>query len=288
MTRLSADEAVRLRSWAAEIAETLLPPGVRKWIDGHDVRFAGGLAIHRRKGCWWDYAVGIGGWSTVKQIAHQKHCDVHEADIWAKAWLVSPDHAGLGSCAGATDDADDDEDGVAIPASKAAAEQILGRLENLAGTPGYAYLSGRKILPPFPDNLKYVGNARAGEGAVVALLSSYAHQRVVGVHLVYIDPSGSKTTLRRDRDRFMLERVKDAVFVIPPGSPTPDPTCELAIAEGVEDALSLSGLRCGFTTLASCGIGTLGRRRGQKSPCAGTTTRRTTPPPRRCAPGSTA
>jgi hypothetical protein len=121
-----------VRGAPSSVAETLLSPGARKWIDGHDVRFTGGLAIHRRKGCWWDYAAGIDGWSTVNQIAHQKTCDVHESEIWAKAWLASPDHAGLGSCTGATDDADDEEDGVAIPASKAEAEQILGRLENLA------------------------------------------------------------------------------------------------------------------------------------------------------------
>jgi hypothetical protein len=62
-----------------------------------------------------------------------------------------------------------------------------------------------------------------------------ARERVVGVQVTYIGPSGSKSTIPPARRRFSMERGLPGVFAVQDGSAgTP-----IVIAEGLEDALSL-------------------------------------------------
>jgi hypothetical protein len=81
----------RLRSWAVDIAATLLPG--RKFRDeGDERRFIGegGLSINRKNGAWFHHAAGTGSLSTAALVAHIKKCRKADAERWAEAWLGSP------------------------------------------------------------------------------------------------------------------------------------------------------------------------------------------------------
>src|SRR4029077_12231080 len=64
----------------------------------------------------------------------------------------------------------------AAPASAEEAQRILADAVDITGTAGEVYLRDhRRIDPPFPPDIKFLANARCGEGAIVAPL--YAHGR---------------------------------------------------------------------------------------------------------------
>src|SRR3954452_20821882 len=101
---LNNHDSGRLRSWAIEIAETILPQSRREDL-GADWRLtgAGGLAICKRNGAWFLHSAGIGSFDPVRLIAQLKGCSRGEAMAWGAAWLQS--HPGTGSCSG--EEADD-------------------------------------------------------------------------------------------------------------------------------------------------------------------------------------
>jgi hypothetical protein len=256
---LSAAEALRLRTFAPDIAKSRFPPGTRSWVDGHDVRFPGGLAVHLTRGCWFNWETGEGGDDTVDLIRHIGRLvgdprDDHED--FALAWLAS--HSGLGSCGETAPDEDDT--GSAIPASRVACERIIPRETDLSGTAGWPYYDGRGIDAALAAaaGIRFVEYARCGEHGVSAPL--VAKGRIVGRTITYITLDGQKTPLKHCRDTFLLEQAKDAVFEIaaPTGVP-PDTACDLAVGEGVEDALSLAMLRRGFRIFGLIGVGKLAR-----------------------------
>jgi hypothetical protein len=259
---LTAAEALRLRTFACDIAKALFPPGTRHWVEGPDLRFPGGLAVHRERGCWFNWATGEGGHDTVALIGHIGRLagdPRDDAEDFAIAWLAR--HPGTGSGSKAADAlAGDDDTGSAVPASKAQCERVIARETELLGTAGWGYYKGRGLDPALAAaaGIRFVDYARPGEHAVSAPL--IAKGRGVGRSLTYISVDGQKTQLKHDRDTFLLEVAKDAVFAIaaPAGVP-PDTAIDLAIAEGVEDALSIAMLRRGFCIIGLTGIRKLAR-----------------------------
>ena len=97
---VSASNAIRLRSWAVEIAVALLPEGTDRRVDGADIRFSktGGLCINKKNGAWYVHSVNKGGWETVGLIKHLRQCSTEDAFRWSSAWLAA--HPGTGSCDG--------------------------------------------------------------------------------------------------------------------------------------------------------------------------------------------
>jgi hypothetical protein len=256
---LSPGDAERLRTWAVEIATALLPDAPQR-DEGHDRRFgdAGGLVIDKRRGCWWSYSAGRGGWSIVDLIALIKNdWSRKDAEQWALAWLAS--HSGTGCCT--ADHAEDDDadlgDGAASRATAFHAREILNAVGPIKGTPAEAYLSSRGLPGAYPDCAQWLPNARAGEGAFVGILRS--HDRIVGMQLTYLDPMGRKSLIEPVVQRFMLEKAPGAVFEI---YPTPadnikDIKYDLVITEGLEDGLSNAWIQRPCRVIALPGIGSL-------------------------------
>jgi hypothetical protein len=198
MTTISPAEFERLRSWALDIAPTLLP-GVMTRDEGPERRFLGlgGLTINRRNGAWFSHSVGHGGYSTVALIELLGHYTRPDAEAWASAWLNA--HEGFGECGGSIwDDRSS--------ASRAEAERALGESTyDISDTPAERYLREvRRIEPPFPDRIKWWPDARTGEGAIVFELTW--NGRVVGVQAGYLDPAGNKSTVLPNRRKLMLEK----------------------------------------------------------------------------------
>ena len=163
----------RLSTWTVEVIEALVE-GVR-WRQEGDERRAlnhGGLTINERKGCWYSHSAGKGGVSVLPLIRLLKSCSQAEATDWGKAWLHS--HPGTGSGTSA-DDAEPEIDNAAI------AQEIIAKLLDPAGTAVTDYLNSRSINRVLPPCVKFLPNARVGEGALVGVLTS--HGRTTGAHL---------------------------------------------------------------------------------------------------------
>jgi putative DNA primase/helicase len=247
---ISPSEHERLRTWARQIAETLLPPGTRHRDQAHERKYTGtaGLSI-RQDGTWYCHGAGVGGYSAVKLIRHLKRCSKADAVRWAKAFLQC--HQGTGFC---DSDASGFDDECASPASAAEAKDVRSRIVGLEGTAteAEAYLHSRRLDTPFPC-CAFLKDARCGESALVGILTS--HGRTVGYQLLFLDPDGRKSTVEPKRRRLMLETARDAVFEMPYGGTN---TTEVVICEGLEDALSVYRFgkrRCRIIGLP--GIGTL-------------------------------
>jgi hypothetical protein len=257
--RLSAEELGRLRSWTVEIAETLLPSGAQRQDRGGDWRFshAGGLSIAKRSGAWFSHAQSVGGYSTVRLIEHLRQCDYAEAEQWAAAWLAS--HPGTGTCDG-SDDAEASR--AAAQANAIDAQRILSAVVSAEGTVGEAYLRSRGSEPPYPDCVRFLPDARIGEGALVGLLT--AHNTIVGAQLTYLDPNGRKSLREPVRQTFVLdrERAKGAALIVEKLSAN----ASLLLCEGLEDGLALRASGRPEAVFGLPGIGGLQHfpaRRGQ-------------------------
>jgi hypothetical protein len=102
---LTPTDHTRLSTWAADIAEALLPAGAQREDCGADLRFtkSGGLSIAKRSGASCQHSSSTGGYSAVALISLLKQCSRAEAKEWAAAWLAT--HPGTGSYGG-----DDDND----------------------------------------------------------------------------------------------------------------------------------------------------------------------------------
>lgn len=250
---LPAGEAERAKTWHIEIVKILLP-GVVSRDEGGEVRFLnqGGLVIRRSDGAWYAHAAGRGGLWTVPLIMLLAGYTKDEATLWVAGWLEA--HPGTGACGSVDEGAD------ASPLSADAARDILARAVDIQGTPAAAYLESRQLTAPFPSDLMFLADARCGEGGLVAPL--YAHDRVVGCQVTYIDPDGRKSLVSPPRRRFMLEKAPGAVFAMPHTGENPN----IAVCEGLEDALSVwryGALRCRILGLA--GVGTLRHLRFPKA-----------------------
>jgi hypothetical protein len=229
---LSCDDEARLATWAAEIAETLLPLGAARQDRGSDWRFthAGGLSIAKRSGAWFSHALGAGAYSAVSLIELLRQCARAEAEQWAVAWLAG--NPGTGSCDGSDDAADSQ---AARLANAFRAREIIAASVSAGDSVAETYLRSRGLNPPYPGCVRFLPNARIGESALVGLLT--ANDTVVGAQLTYLDPCGRKTLRGPARQTFVLdhERAKGAVFMVEKLSAN----ATLLLVEGLEDGLAL-------------------------------------------------
>jgi hypothetical protein len=252
--KLSPAEIQRLNTFNPELAAAFLPEGARYGDQGderryHDTGLA--LSINLRSGAWFSFAKGTGGWSALGLLRLVKDCSTDEATAYGAAWLAS--HPGAGGALGYDDDNDISE--TKRRASARRAQVILDRLGPIEGTEAVSYLAKRGIAPPYPEGLlSYLANARTGEGALVARLT--AADRTTGVMLTYL-AGGSKSLVVPQRQRFDLEVRPDAVFLIQAATGVTDKLCDLVLAEGVEDGLSLLKLGRYYRIEAIPGVGFL-------------------------------
>ena len=249
----TADD-IRLRTWAIDVALTLLPEGTTQSAEGHNTRFhgagAGGLSIVTTTGVWWVHAASRGGESAIGLIQHLKACSPAEAVEWAEAWLAS--HEGTGPCNGA-------EDSAANTAGAAAyadiAKSLLERSVPAEGTLAEVYLRGRALPPPYPDCVRFVPDVRVGEHAIIGGLS--AHGRTVGVQCGFLTPDGRKTPLPSPRKVYYLERDAGPKGLFAIQAPEATGTATLVVAEGLEDGLALTLATVAPWIVALPGIGGL-------------------------------
>lgn len=227
---LTAQDDERLRTWLVEIAETILD-GVQWQQEGDEFRAKGhgGLTINVAKRCWYLHSEGKGGISAIHLIEQLKRCSASEALAWAKSWAQA--HPGVGRHAG-TDEHDLETHSAPI------AQDIINHLVEPAGTIAETYLRSRGITGPLPDFVRFLPHARAGESAVVGLLTS--HGRIVGCQVGYLDPDGRKSTVPPYRRRHMLEKAPDAVFELPAPASVTHMLADTFITEGIEDTISLA------------------------------------------------
>ena len=249
---LSADEFERLRSWAIDIALALLPAGVQWRKEGTWRRFLkqGGLLVNEVDGSWRRHADNTGSHNTITLIERRGGYTHDEALKWAENWLDA--HQGFGSCVGEVDENE------ATPVSRADAQRTLDEIVNIHNTPPDTYWQSRKIDPPYPDCVKALQNARAGEWAAVGILTWRG--RTVGVEVHYIDPMGNRTTVGPRRRTFKLEKSPGAVFDIP----TPGESTDIVICEGLPDTLTV--FRWGKCRCRIIGLPGIGALRHQQFP----------------------
>ena len=121
---------------------------------------------------------------------------------WAQEFLRSHEGAGplsqrsqLGKVA--------KRDSAAARAKVDYARDVLSRSVGVKGTPAAKYLKSRGITPPYPKNIKFIPDARAGEGALVAVIEDPAGE-AVAIHLRYIDPDGEGSLTEPRRRLFPL------------------------------------------------------------------------------------
>jgi putative DNA primase/helicase len=222
---LSPAESERLASWQLEIVEALCGGRVLWSIDGdeHKARGKGlgGLSVNVRSAVWFCHSKGRGG-GPIELIRFLKGCNRTDALQWGEAWLRS--HAGVGRAGEASERCPE------IDSAKIARELIEALVEP-TGTPAEAYLRSRGITIALPPCVKFLPNARTGEGALVGVLTS--HGRIVGLQVGYLDAIGRKSVVPPQRRRFNLESAPDAIFELRAGGGP------ITVgAEGLEDGLS--------------------------------------------------
>jgi hypothetical protein len=247
-------DAARAQTWNPVIAETFLGTD---YVDiGHDRRWngLGGFSVDRRNGAWYDFATVDGGYSAVRLVLFLRESYSRaEAVGWVQAFLAA--HPGTGPAIHAVADDDASELQILVSATRARAIQAVAG--PLAGTDGERYLILRGLAPPYPCELKWLADARPGEGAIV--IDLIGHGRLVGVLLTYIDALGCKSVREPNRRRFNLERDPGAVMRIATRNPgVLDMHADTWIIEGLENGLSLACVRRpGVEILALPGIGAL-------------------------------
>ncbi len=245
---LRLPELERLNSWLPQIATAIREGSPVKECPDGSVRIGnkGSLVLGPGSGLWYDHEAGEGGRDAVSLI---RHLAVDNPTEWTARFLS--DHKGKGN---QTDDPSDQAI-EALEASSAAARYFLDAATPLADTPAAAYLAGRGIDGPYPDNLKFVPKARQGEGALLAVVAN--SDGPTAVQVTYLDAKGNKSAVMPQRRIYRLR---------PDWSSTggfsltlADAPARTVMAEGVEDALSLYQAGAGATVIASLGVGNLGK-----------------------------
>ena len=239
---LSTAEARRAQSWNTIIASVILGSDVPYQDIGHDRHWSGlgGFSVDRRDGAWFCFGTGEGDHSTVAMVQFlQKGSARTAAEAWVLSFITA--HPGDGPCAGEVADDDASETRARISAFRA--RKALADSEPFDGTAGEQYLISRGLEPPYPLPLRWLPDARAGEGAIVTEL--VASNRAVAVLLTYVDALATKSLHRPARQRFNLEPHRpDAVMAIEPATTgAVDIACDVVATEGLENLLSLAVMR---------------------------------------------
>ena len=256
MNRLSLEEGRRARTWNLEIAAVILADVAYQDL-GHDRRWEGlgGFAVDRRDGAWWCFGTEEGGYSALKLVRFLlKNSSWSDSESWLRAFLTQ--HAGVGPCN--TDVGDDDETETRVRISAYKARQIRDAAGPIDGTDGEQYLRSRALPPPYPLELRWLPDARTGEGAIVVDL--VASGRPVAILCTYVDALAKKSAHRPSRRRFNLEPGHPGAVILiaerEPGSV--DQTTDIIIVEGLENGLSIARVKQpGWQIIALPGIGAL-------------------------------
>ena len=239
---LSAAEAKRAQSWNTVIANVILGSDVPYQDIGHDRHWSGlgGFSVDRRDGAWYCHATGAGGYSTIAMVRFlHKQTGSAWTDVDAPAWVLSfiTKNQGTGPCDIDVDDDDDSQWRRQLNADRA--REIIEKVEPIAGTDGERYLISRGLAPPYPLDLKWLPEARTGDGAIVIEL--VASGRTVAILLTYIDALGGKSTINPKRQRLNIEpNQPGAIIEIAATTPgATDIVADTIVCEGLENGLTL-------------------------------------------------
>jgi putative DNA primase/helicase len=238
----SAVDRKRARTWNLSIAAAIVGPEVTYQDIGHDRRWAGlgGFSVDRRDGAWWCFGTEEGGYSAVALARFLlKGSSWDDAEAWVRAFVAQ--HQGTGLCT--VEVADDDASETRALISAFRARRILAHAVPIDGTDGERYLRSRGLVPPYPLPLRWLPDARAGEGAVVVEL--VASDRPVAILCTFLDATCRRSLHRPNRRRFNLEPNRpDAVMSIAPAvTGVVDIACDVVGTEGLENLLSIALVR---------------------------------------------
>jgi putative DNA primase/helicase len=258
VSRLSTAEAERARTWNLAIAAVILGSGVPFEDVGHDRRWSGlgGFCVHRGCGAWYCHATGEGGYDTIGMVRFlQRGSSWTDAEAWVLSFITA--HPGNGPCVDVDDDDDDSQWRRPLNADRA--RGILDKAGPIAGTDGERYLISRGLGPaPYPLDLKWLLDARTGEGAIVVEL--VASGRTVAILITHVDALGCKSTVIPSRCRLNIEpNQPGAIIEIAAATPgATDIVADTIICEGLEDGLSLALVKSPAQRIVVLpGIGTL-------------------------------
>jgi hypothetical protein len=256
---LSSGDGERLNTWAHQIAIELRPEAPVRTESGGAVRVGrqGSLAISAEAGVWYDHESGNGGVTALSLIEHLLG-ETSSPSRWAQEFLRS--HEGAGPLSMRSNLGKEDKKDSAAARSKVDyAGGVLSRSVGVKGTPAAKYLKSRGITSPYPKNIKFFPDARLGEGALVAVVEDLAGE-AVAIQLRYIDPDGQGSLI--DPKRRLYALVSDwgrlGLFRLP-GVSNKDAPAQVIVAEGVEDALSLTKACPDSPVVGITGVAYLGK-----------------------------
>ena len=227
-------KAERLNTWLPEIATALRPGAPMKAHPDGGVRIGakGALSLGPGTGLWYDHAAGEGGRDALSLI---RHLGTENPSDWITRFLA--DHDGIGSLSDAQDEFAESQN----EASRLAMDHFVNQSQPIEGTAAEAYLQGRGINAPYPACTRYVADARAGEGAMVAVVDG--PEGTAAVQLTYITPDGDKSTVAPPRRLYVGQtdwHAGGGFALTENGVPA-----RTIVVEGVEDALSLQQAKAG-------------------------------------------
>ena len=237
---LSAGDGERLNTWTSQIATELRPEAPANTGSDGSTRVGGkgSLAISAEAGVWYDHESGKGGVTALSLIEHLLG-KTSSPSRWAQEFLRS--HEGAGPLSQRSQLGKEDKKTSAAARAKVDyARGVLSRSVGVKGTPAAEYLESRGITPPYPKNIKFIPDARAGEGALIAVIEDLAGE-AVAIQLRYIDPDGegSHTEPRRRLFPLVPDWAIRGLFRLSVATEN-DTSGRIIIAEGMEDALSLT------------------------------------------------
>src|SRR5215217_277268 len=176
-------ELERANTWLLEIGDALESVEWHQEGDQNHAVGQGGLPINLRKGGWHQHSTHKGRRNALLFVAHLRSCNAVSATKWLALFLTS--YPGSGTVpAGDAEDREIDRAPTTL--------QIIDTSVSPEATPAATDLWSRNILGPIPDFIKYLPNARCGEGAMGGLL---ARDYGVGVQIGYRDPDDRKQLL---------------------------------------------------------------------------------------------
>jgi predicted P-loop ATPase len=276
-----SDIAAQLNQRIADLAREILGEPNRALSTQTQLRYGtkGSIAVEiggEHVGRWFDHEQGVGG-DGLELIRHRLGHTNGEACDWAREWLglprwqgqreanangarpPDPDGADMASSGPVDDGPPDDTSSVRPEAEKPDADRaakvagIVAACQDSEGTPVDTYLCHRAITArPLPPSIRYMTNAYAHYGALVALATDTEGQ-VHALQLIYLTEDGRKAPLKvPKRTNKAHDGWSDISAVRLPG------TTPLVLCEGVENALSV-WQATGYETWACLGISNIVR-----------------------------
>lgn len=276
MTGEASELAALLAARISDLAPELLPGGVREGAEWRCGSLAGergrSLAVHLtggRAGVWSDFASGERGDALDLVAAARCGGDVKAAMAWARSWLglgggVLPPRVApaIPAAPGGVDDADRER-------RRAAALKLLGEAAPVAGTPAERYLRSRGIdlgeLGEAPA-LRFhpmCWNRETGRTlpAMLAAISG-SDGATVAVHRTYLarnDAGGWGKAPLKDAKLTLGSYAGGAVRLWRGSFDGGAPVGELAVAEGIETALSVAVACPEIPVWAAVSLANMGR-----------------------------